>query len=110
MKRFTILLILTVLLSGCARKTPTETIVDNHIEHYNQVLDYANNEMEDTPDTRFLKNELKNCVMTLDDVKQTYYSEIATCKAKTDYWRLATFGLIIALCGAILFILRKAIL
>lgn len=91
---FSILLILTVLLNGgCARKTPTENIIDNHIEHINEVLDYSYNNIEQDKDTIFLQNELKNCKMVLEDTKQTYHSEISTCNAKINYWRLMTFCL-----------------
>lgn len=106
---FSILLVVAVLLNGgCARKTPTENIIDNHIEHINEVLDYSYNNIEQDKDTIFLQNELKSCKMVLEDAKQTYYSEISTCEAKTSYWRLATLCLCFVL-SALIFLRIKSI-
>lgn len=106
---FTILLILTVLLNGgCASKTPTERIIDNHSKHIEEVLDYSYNNIEQNKDTIFLQNELKSCKMVLEDAKQTYYSEISTCEAKTSYWRLATLCLSLLL-SALIFLRIKSI-
>jgi PBP1b-binding outer membrane lipoprotein LpoB len=107
MKRFTILLILTFLLNGCAKQDPVETIIDQHQEHINEVLDYAYSNIEQTKDVIFLENEILSCSFALVDVKQAYYSRIAACNAKTDYWRLATFGLFVLLCGAIFVIIKR---
>lgn len=105
--RFTILLILTVLLSGCARKEPVETIVDNHIDHITDVLNYTNTNFEQTIEIKFLEAELESCMVALDDVKQTHLSIVSTLKAKTNYWKLATFGLFVLLCGAIFAIFKR---
>lgn len=105
---FVILLIIgAFLLSGCASKTPTETIIDNHVGHINDTLDYSYNNFDQNSDIVFLENELKSCQIALIDVKQSYYSEIATCKAKTDYWRLATTGLFVALVAAIFMLIKR---
>lgn len=90
---FAILLISTLLLNGCARKDPVETIIEHHQNHIKEVLDYSYNNIEQNKDVIFLENELKNCELAMVDIKQSYYGQISTCKAKTDYWRLATFGL-----------------
>lgn len=107
MKRFAILLILTVLLSGCAQKDPVETIVDHHQEHINDSLNYAYDNFNQTTEIKFLENELESCKLGMTDILQTYYSRIAACNAKTDYWRLATFGLLVALAGAILLLIKR---
>lgn len=105
---FSILLFVAVLLNGgCARKTPTENIIDNHIEHINEVLDYSYNNIEQDKDTIFLQNELKSCKMVLEDAKQTYYSEIDGCEAKTNYWRLATLCLGFVLSALIFLRIRR---
>lgn len=104
---FAILLIFTFLLNGCASKDPVETIIDHHQEHISDVLDYAYNNIEQTKDVVFLENELQSCNLALVDVKQAYYSRIAACNAKTDYWRLATFGLFLLLCGAVFVIIKR---
>ena len=105
--RFTILLILTVLISGCTRKEPVETIVDNHIDHITDVLDYTNNNFEQIIEIKFLESELESCMVALDDVKQAHLSVISTLEAKTAYWKLATFGLFLLLCGAIFAIIKR---
>ena len=109
-KVFLILVLIgyAMLLSGCA-KTATETIIDNHIDHYSQVIDYANNNMEDTPDTRYLKSELQSCVMTLADVKETHKSNIATCEAETSKWKIISLALFLVICGAIFARIKRII-
>lgn len=105
---FVVLLVLgTLVLSGCARKTPTETIIDTHVEHIDDTLNFAHNNFEQNSDVVFLENELRNCQLVLVDVKQSYYGELGTCKAKINYWRLATFGLFVALCAACFMIFKK---
>ena len=105
--RFTILMILTVLQSGCTRQEPVASIVDNHIDHITDVLNYTNNKFEQTIEIKFLESELESCMVALDDVKQAHLSVISTLEAKTDYWRLATFGLFLLLCGAIFAIIKR---
>ena len=95
-------LILCLLLIGCTTKTPTETIVSESVNHIDQVIDYADANIADTPDTVFLKEELKACRVSLISCEQSYKAELATCKAETDYWRLATFGLVLLIVGAII--------
>jgi PBP1b-binding outer membrane lipoprotein LpoB len=107
MKIFYKIAILTILLSGCA-KTPTESVIDNHMQHIDDVLDYSYNNIDQTKDVVFLQNELKSCKTALEDIKQTYKGEISTCNAKTNYWRLATAGLVFALC-ALIFLWLKGI-
>lgn len=101
------LAIFSILLFGCAGKTPTETIIDGHIEHVQDVLDFAKNNFEQTKDVIYLENELDSCRIALVDAKASYQSEIATCKAKTDYWRLATGGLLIAVVALIIAIIKR---
>ena len=95
-------------LCACAHKTPTETVVNNHINHFNEILDYAANNMDDSPDVRYLRSELKSCVMTLEDTKEMHKSELATWKAKIDYWKLATFGLV-SMVGLLIFLWLKKV-
>lgn len=101
-------LVILLLLCGCA-KTPTESVIDNHIQHIDDVLDYSYNNIAQTQDVIFLQNELKSCKDALIDVKQTYRGEISTCEAKTNYWRLATTGLIFALCALIFMRFKRII-
>lgn len=88
MKRFTILLIFTVLLSGCANKDPVDNIVDNHANHIGEVLDYAHNNINQTADVMFLEGELKSCQLVLLDVKESHHSVVEGYEAKISYWKL----------------------
>lgn len=94
-------------LAGCAKKDPVDTIVDHHHEHIGEVLDYAYNNIDQNSDVVFLENELKSCDLALIDLQQTYYGQISACKAETKYWRLATGGLLVALCMAIFAIIKR---
>lgn len=103
----TIFLLLCCLM-GCAKK-PTQTIVDEHVNHVNEVLDYAKNNFEQTIQVKFLENELENCKTGLVSCGSSYSSEIATCEAKTAYWRLSSTGLLVALCVAIFLLIKRKI-
>lgn len=107
MKHFTILLLLTVLISGCTKPDPVETVIDGHIEHVQQTIDYAKQNFEQIPSVVFLENELEHCKAAMVDIKQAYYGQISTCKAKTDYWRMATCASLIALVGLIFVLIRN---
>ena len=95
------------LCTGCVRKSPTDNIVDNHIQLVNDALDYAKNNMGDDPDTMLLVNSLKTCKAGLDSAKQSCKSQISTCEEKIRYWRLASLGLFLALCMSIFIIIKR---
>lgn len=106
----TIVLFLTVLaLAGCAKKTETENIIDSHIEHINQVIDYAVNNFDQNSEVLQLENELSNCGMVLEDVKASHKTEIKTCESETKYWRLSTYGLLILIVGALFLKFRRVL-
>lgn len=88
MKHFTILLIFTVLLSGCAKKDPVVNVVDNHVSYIDGVLDYAKNNIEQTAGVMMLEGELKSCQMALKDVEEVYSGVKEKYEAKISYWRL----------------------
>lgn len=94
MKVFYKIVILAVLISGCARKDPVDSVIDHHQQHIGEVLDYAYNNIDQTKDVIFLENELKGCDIAMADIKQVYYGQISTCRAEKNYWRLATFSLL----------------
>ena len=98
---------LLTMLCGCAKKDPVENIADLHTQHISDVLDYSYNNIEQTKDVVFLENELKTCQMAIIDVKQSHYSVIAECKGDVRYWRLATFGLFVLLCGAVFALIKR---
>lgn len=97
-----------LFLTGCA-KTPTENIIDNHVGQAQNALDYAYNNIEQTKDIIFLENELEMCKTGLLNTKQSYYSEIATCKSEIKYWRLATAGFFFTLCALIFLRIKRII-
>lgn len=107
MKSFYKIVILALLISGCAKKDPVDVIIDHHHDHIGEVLDYSYNNIEQTKDVIFLENELKSCDIALVDVKQAYYGQIATCKAEKRYWQLATSGLVVALVMLLYICLKK---
>ena len=99
--RYIIIALLFVLM-GCSTKTPTETIVGEAIKDIDQFIEYADKNIADTPETKPIKEKLKSCKVSLTSCEQSYKAELATCKAETDYWRLATFGLVLLILGAII--------
>ena len=103
----TAFLAILVALAGCAKSTPTESIISNHVQLVDETLDYANNNMEDSADMTFMKNALKTCKTGLLSAEQSYKAEIATCEAKIDYWRLSSVSLGVALLVAIYIIFRR---
>lgn len=99
--------ILLPLLFGCAKHDPVDTIVDNHIDHITDVLDYTYANFEQNIEIKFLESELDSCLVALNDVKQAHLTSISTEKSKTAYWKLASLGLFILLCGSIFAIIRR---
>lgn len=87
-----ILMTIGLVLTSCS-KTPTSSLIEQHVQLVDDTIDYAQNNMSDDADTKMLINSLKTCKTGLLSAEQTYKGEISTCKSERDYWRLATFGL-----------------
>lgn len=104
--RYIIIALLFVLM-GCSIKTPTETIVSESVNRIDQVIDYANNNIQDTPDTVFLKEELKACRVSLISCDQSCKAELKAEKNNTAYWKLACGALVSALVALFYFFIRK---
>lgn len=98
---------LLFILTGCSAKTSTETIVSESIKHIDEVIDYANNNIIDTPDTVFLKEELKACRVSLISCDQSCRAEIQKEKNNTAYWKLATFFAVSVCIALLVWICRK---
>lgn len=103
------ILLICFLLSGCAKQKPTETIVDNHIGHIDQVLDYAYNNMEQTKDVVFLEKELEACQLGLDDAKQSYKAEMSTCEEETEKWQIISLALFLIVCVGVYSRIKKVL-
>lgn len=99
-------LVLCLLLIGCATKTPTETIVSESVNRIDQVIDYADANIADTPDTVFLKEELKACRVSLISCDQSCKAELKAEKNNTAYWKLAC-GALVGLLVALFYFFRK---
>ena len=91
---------------GCAKK-PTETIVDEHITHVDEALNYAKHNFVQTTEIKYLENELESCRTGLIACGASCESEIATCDAKVNYWRLSSTSLLAALIVAIYFLIKR---
>lgn len=102
-----IIIALLFVLMGCSTKTPTETIVDESLKHINEVLDYADNNIADTPDTVFLKEELRACKVQLISCNNSCKAELKAEKNSTAYWKLACGALVGALVALFYFFIRK---
>jgi hypothetical protein len=102
-----IIIALLFVLMGCSTKTPTETIVSESVNRIDQVIDYANNNIPDTPDTVFLKEELKACRVSLISCDQSCKAELKAEKNNTAYWKLACGALVGALVALFYFFIRK---
>lgn len=74
-------------------KDSTETIIDEHVNHFNETLQYAQNNFGQTQEVIYLEDHLKSCTLTLSAVRESHKSNLETCEAKTNYWRLACLGL-----------------
>ena len=102
-------LVILLVLCGCASKDPVENIIDNNIGHFNEVVNYAKDNFEQTQEVMFLENELESCVIVLEDVKQAYYSQIDGCESKVDYWRMVSFFLGLIILGGILVKIKRVL-
>lgn len=104
MKKF---LILALVLCGCGGNTPTESIIDEHVKQTDNVLEYAKKNFDQTQEIVFLEEGLTSCRVGLVSAEQSYKAEIATCEAKTNYWRLSSTSLFVALCVAIFLLIKR---
>lgn len=95
-------------LGGCAKRDPVNTIIDNHVSHVAEVIDYAENNMEVSPDTKYLLSELKSCQNGLIDAGQSHNAVLSTCRSDVKYWKMSTlFASTIAGLLLLLLIRRK---
>lgn len=103
------IMILTFLLSGCAKSTPTETVIDNHVQLVDDTIDYAQNNMDIDSDKQLLINALKTCKTGLLDTESSYKAEISTCKAEKEKWQIISLALFLLIAGAVFAKLKRII-
>ena len=104
MKHFTILLILTVLISGCAKQSPTENLVDVA----NQTIDtmYNTVPVECRTDTLTnLRDTSKKQVRAIDDACTLQKNELRA-KIRERNWVIASLVLLILLSAGVNMFLR----
>ena len=96
--KFTILLLFTVLLSGCATKTPTDTIIDQHIQLADAAIATQTVTIED----------LKTCRAGLLSAKESPQAELKTYKADIRYWKaVSSFLVILIILGIVYKIMKR---
>ena len=98
------LLIVAITLAGCAKEPdPVSTINDQLQQDVAQLIDYANNNMADDPDTRLLKSGLKDCAARADAATKQHETSIKQCQAETSKARAErnTLALVLILLVAI---------
>ncbi len=109
MKKTIICAFFVFILCGCVRNDPVENVVNHHQEHIKEVLEYSYKNIEQNKDVVFLENELKGCSIAIEDIKQTYYGQISTCRAEKDKWRIVSASLFLLLCALVYLRIRKVL-
>lgn len=106
MKR--IVLILAVFLIGCAKQPDPVTAINDQLQQdVSELLDYANNNMGDDPDTMLLKTGLKDCAARADAATKQHETSMQTCEARTEKARAERNTLALVLIGIVLIKLKK---
>lgn len=100
--RFTILLILTVLISGCAKTTPTENIIGQHV----QLVDEA---LSDPTLSNEAKGALKTCRAGLLSAQETHQAEISKCEAEKSKLKTERNGLFLVVLLLVGFMLYRPV-
>ena len=80
-----------LLLAGCATTSPTQEIINSHVELVDEALKKE----------VVTKDDLKACRAGLTSAEQAYKAEIRSYVAERDKWRLATALLGVLLAVAI---------
>ena len=82
--------LILLLLSGCV-KTPTQNIIEHHVQLVDEVL-----KKPDLSDEA--KEALKTCKAGLLSAEETYKTEIAKCNSDIRYWKaVSSFMMILIL-------------
>ena len=81
-KTFIVLLLLgyAILLTGCAKQTPTQNIIEHHVE-------LVNNALNNPHLTDEAKEALKACRAGLLSAEESHVTEINRCESDIRYWK-----------------------
>lgn len=97
------IVILTILLSGCAKQPNPVTEINNGIQHnVSELVDYANHNMQIDADKKLLLQGMQDCAARADAMTHTYEVSMEKCvaeKSKLKLERNGLFGILILLIG-----------
>lgn len=97
-----------MLLTGCAKQPDPVTAINDQLQQdVAQLIDYANNNMGDDPDTMLLKTGLKDCAARADAATKQHETSIKQCQAETEKARAERNTLALVLIGIVLLKLKK---
>ena len=98
------LIIILAVLTGCAKQIDPVTDINDQLQQdVAQLIDYANNNMGNDPDTELLKTGLKDCAARADAATKQHETSIKQCQAETSKARAErnTLALVLILLVAI---------
>lgn len=79
-----ILGMILISLSACTKQTDAISDINNELQQgVFELIDYANNNMSDDPDTRLLKTGLKDCAAKANAMTENHKANIKACEAQT---------------------------
>lgn len=97
-----------MLLTGCAKQPDPVTAINDQLQQdVAQLIDYANNNMGDDPDTMLLKTGLKDCAARADAATKQHETSIKQCQAETEKAKAERNTLALVLIGIVLLKLKK---
>lgn len=99
---------LLILLTGCAKQPDPVTAINDQLQQdVSELLDYANNNMGDDPDTVLLKTGLKDCAARADAATKQHETSMQACEARTEKAKAERNTLALVLIGIVLLKLKK---
>lgn len=97
-----------MLLTGCAKQPDPVTAINDQLQQdVAQLIDYANNNMGDDPDTMLLKTGLKDCAARADAATKQHETSIKQCQAETSKAKAERNTLALVLIGIVLLKLKQ---
>ena len=105
MKRFTIMLILTFLLNGCATKPVSETVAEAAKETISAIYNTLPKECQ----TKEVKEAHANAQKQVDNVVRSCNLEKSNLEAKLRYKNLLVLGLSVLVCILLVLLLRRTL-